>query len=405
MMVTSAEKSEKSTPVPSVPFDADRLDRLMEEAGFDVLVVTSKHNVQYLLGGHRAFFFDYMDAMGLSRYLPVFVYVKGALDKAAYFGHRLEGFQREVKPFWVANAQTSASGSIDAIEKAIHYLRRLGAPLRRVGVEAAFLPFDAGVTLRTAFPEAEVADALIVLERQRARKSPDELEKLRIASDHVIDSMLAVIADHGPGTSKEALAEALRREETNRGLTFEYCLIAAGGSHNRAPSPQTWEMGDVLSLDSGGNYHGYIGDVARMAILGEPDAELDELLGEIEAVQQTAFRAIKAGVMGGDIYAAAEPLVRRSRQHNHLHFLAHGMGLVSHEAPRLTNSGPVPYPDDDAHRPLEVGMVISVETTLLHPRRGFIKLEDTAVVTDGGYEIYGDRARGWNRGGTALWLA
>ncbi len=398
-MLTAAKQADLAH---RVPFDADRLDRLMEDAGFDVLVVTSKHNVQYLLGGHRAFFFDYMDAMGLSRYLPVFVYVKGALEKAAYFGHRLEGFQREVKPFWVANAQTSASGSIDAIEKAIHYLRRLGAPLRRIGVEAAFLPLDAGVALRAAFPETEVADALVVLERQRARKSPDELEKLRIASDHVIDSMLAVIADHGHGTSKEALAEALRREETNRGLTFEYCLIAAGASHNRAPSPQTWEMGDVLSLDSGGNYHGYIGDVARMAILGEPDAELDELLGEIEEVQQTAFRAIKAGAMGGDIYAAAEPLVRRSRQHNHLHFLAHGMGLVSHEAPRLTNSGPVPYPDDDAHRPLEAGMVISVETTLLHPHRGFIKLEDTAVVTDGGYEIYGDRARGWNRGGTAL---
>jgi Xaa-Pro aminopeptidase len=77
------------------------------------------------------------------------------------------------------------------------------------------------------------------------------------------------------------------------------------------------------------------------------------------------------------------------------------MGLVSHEAPRLTNSGPVPYGDDDAHRPLETGMVISVETTLLHPRRGFIKLEDTAVVTDQGCEIYGDRARGWNRGGTS----
>ena len=41
-------------------------------------------------------------------------------------------------------------------------------------------------------------------------------------------------------------------------------------------------------------------------------------------------------------------------------------------------------------------------TTLAHPRRGFIKLEDTAVVTDAGYEIYGDRARVWLRGGTAL---
>ncbi len=88
----------------NVPFDADRLDRLMEEAGLDVLVVTSKHNVQYLLGRHRAFFFDYMDAMGLSRYLPVFIYVKGALEKAAYVGHRLEGFQSELKPFWVATS-------------------------------------------------------------------------------------------------------------------------------------------------------------------------------------------------------------------------------------------------------------------------------------------------------------
>jgi Xaa-Pro aminopeptidase len=398
-MLTLAKPSD---PGLHVPFDADRLDRLMDEAGLNVLVVTSKHNVQYLLGGHRAFFFDYMDAMGVSRYLPVFVYVKGALDKAAYFGHRLEGFQSEVKPFWVATAQTVSSGSIDAMERAIEYVRRLGLRSLRIGVEMAFVPLDAGMVLRRAFPEVEIADALVVLERQRARKNADELEKLRIASDSVIDSMLAVVANHGPGTTKLELTEALRREETDRGLTFEYCLIAAGASHNRAPSGQKWQEGDVLSLDSGGNYHGYIGDVARMAILGEPDAQLGELLGEIEAVQQTAFKSIKAGAPGGDIYAAAEPLVRRSRQHNHLHFLAHGMGLVSHEAPRLTNRGPVPYTDDDAHRPLEAGMVISVETTLLHPRRGFIKLEDTVVVTDTGYEVYGDRARGWLRGGTAL---
>src|SRR5262249_11016211 len=79
----------------SIPFDADRLDRLMDEAGIDVLVATSKHNVQYLLGGHRAFFFESMDAMGLSRYLPVLVYPKGSRQKAGYFGHRMEGFQKE----------------------------------------------------------------------------------------------------------------------------------------------------------------------------------------------------------------------------------------------------------------------------------------------------------------------
>jgi Xaa-Pro aminopeptidase len=71
----------------------------------------------------------------------------------------------------------------------------------------------------------------------------------------------------------------------------------------------------------------------------------------------------------------------------------------SREVPRLTSSDPVPYNSYDAERPLEAGMVISVETTLGRPRRGFIKLEDTVAVTSTGFEIYGDRARGWNRAG------
>src|SRR5947209_8595402 len=107
-----------------IPFDADRLDRLMDQAGIDLLVATSKHNVQYLLGGHRAFFFESMDAMGLSRYLPVLVYPKGQRERAGYFGHRMEGFQKQNEPFWVPELQTNSSGSIDAMEKAIDYLRK-----------------------------------------------------------------------------------------------------------------------------------------------------------------------------------------------------------------------------------------------------------------------------------------
>jgi Xaa-Pro aminopeptidase len=384
----------------SPPFDHARLDRLMEAAGLDLLIVTSKHNVQYLLGGHRAIFFDSMDATGISRYLPVFVYPKGAPEKAAYIGHRLEGFQHEVNPFWTGHAETSSAGTMDAAEKAVAAINRLGVGTRRIGVEFGFMPMDAAAALRRAFPDAEFVDALYVLERQRARKSVAELEMLRIASELVIDSMLAVVANHGPGTTKRVLSEALRREETARGLTFDYCLIAAGKSFNRAPSEQAWQAGDVLSLDSGGNYHGYIGDLARMAILGEPDAELEDLLGRIEEVQQAAFKAVRPGVLGGTIYAAGEHALGRAALPGSVEFLAHGMGLVSHEAPRLTADGPVPYPADDADRPLEPGEVISVETTMKHPRRGFIKLEDTVVVTETGSEIYGNRARGWIRGGT-----
>jgi Xaa-Pro aminopeptidase len=386
----------------STPFDRARLDRLMEDERIDLLLATSKHNVQYLLGGHRADFFDYMDATGVTRYLPVVIYPNGAPDKAAYIGHRLEKWQVEASPLWTPTTQTLANGSVDAMQKAIEAVNKSGLKPRRLGVEFGFLPYDAANVLRAAYPDAEIIDATMVLDRQRARKSQDELKKLKIASEAVLDSMMAVIAAHGAGATKAEIAEALRKEEVNRGLTFEYCLITVGASHNRAPNEERWEQGDVLSLDSGGNYHGYIGDICRMAVLGEPDSELEDLLGEIEAIQRAGFKAVKAGATGRDIYAAAEPLVAKSRHHNHLDFLAHGMGMVSHEAPRLTERNiAVPYAPEHKDRPLEADMVVSVETTLLHPTRGFIKLEDTVVATPTGHEIYAEGGRGWNRGGTA----
>jgi Xaa-Pro aminopeptidase len=384
----------------AIPFDADRLDQLMEEAGIDVLLATSKHNVQYLLAAERAIFFDYMDALGVSRYLPVVIYPKGAPDKASFVGHRLESHQREVSPLWVPQVRTSASGSLDAIAMAVDAIRKSGVPARRIGVEFGFLPMDAGDALRSACPRSEIKDAHYVLERLRAIKTPAELAKLRTASEKVTEAMLEVIASHGPGSTKRELAEALRVAEVKRGLTFEYCLLASGAGHNRAPSEVRWEQGDVLSLDSGGNFHGYIGDLARMGILGEPDNELKELLAEIEAVQQAAFAAIRPGAMGGDIYVAAERTLGQSPNRKSTEFLAHGMGLVSHEAPRLTATGPVPYDDPDARLPLQPGMVVSVETTMKHPRRGFIKLEDTIAVTETGHQMFGEAGRGWNIGGS-----
>ena len=62
----------------------------------------------------------------------------------------------------------------------------------------------------------------------------------------------------------------------------------------------------------------------------------------------------------------------------------------------LVTNHPVTYEAEDADRPLEAGMVISVETTMLHPTRGYVKLEDTVAVTPNGYELFGADARGWN---------
>lgn len=398
-MVSSS--AELRTAAPALPFDAERLDRLMDEAGIDVLLVSSKHNVQYLLGDdYRFFFFDYMDAIGRSRYLPLLVYPKGAPDKAAYIGNKMEAYEKQVRHFWVPEMRPASFGTLDAVQSAVEHMRRLGLRPARIGIENAFLPADAYDALRAAFPDSKIVDALIVLERLRARKRPDELEKLRAASERVIDSILAVMAGHGPGATKRQMVDALRREEVNRGLTFEYCLITAGTSLNRAPSDQVVQAGDIMSLDSGGNFHGYIGDICRMAVLGEPDSELKDLLAEVDAVQQAAMKPVRHGALGNEIYTSAEAVLGRSAHHNHIEFVAHGMGLISHEVPHLTSKGPVPYPADDAERPLESGMVLSIETTLQHPSRGFIKLEDTVAVQDNGFAILGDKGRGWNRANT-----
>ena len=73
------------------------------------------------------------------------------------------------------------------------------------------------------------------------------------------------------------------------------------------------------------------------------------------------------------------------------------MGIIGHEAPRLSDRGPVTYPAYDAELPLQQGMVLSIETTLKHPRRGYIKLEDTLAVTATGWTAFGDGGRGWNQ--------
>ena len=177
----------------------------------------------------------------------------------------------------------------------------------RIGIEPGFLPSDARALLGERLEGARFVDATGVLERLRAIKTPEELGKLRRASELITDSMLATISWAREGTTKAEIIERLRREETGRGLHFDYCLLTLGASHNRAPSAQAWKPGEVLSIDSGGNFEGYIGDLARMGVLGEPDAELEDLLAEVDGVQQAAFAKVGPGRPG----ATSSPPARR----------------------------------------------------------------------------------------------
>lgn len=252
--------------------------------------------------------------------------------------------------------------------------------------------------LRSGLPNRQIVDAHLPLERLRAVKTPGELVLIREASDRVVDAMLATFAYCRPGITKRDIVARLRKEELSRNLNFDYCLISAGSSPNRAPSDQVINTGDIISLDSGGRYGGYIGDLCRMGIVGEPDGELEDLLGTVEAVQQAARAPIRSGMLGQEIFAVVKDVLSSLPHSANTHFVAHGMGIIGHEAPRLSDHGPVTYPAYDAGLPLQAGMVLSIETTLVHPRRGFIKLEDTVAVTGTGWEAFGDKGRGWNQG-------
>ena len=383
-----------------LPYAFDHLDALMDKAGIDVLVITSKHNAQYLLGGYKFIFFSAMDAIGHSRYLPVVVYIKGAPDRTAYVANKMESGEHANHPFWTPHFRPMAWGSVDSMTEAAAHIRAHGPAAPRIGVEPSFLPFDSAGVLQATFPGALV-NATGVMERLRAVKTPVELALLEEASNRITASMQATIAAAHQGSTKAEIIEHLRREETDRGLHFEYCLLTLGASHNRAGSAQAWQPGEVLSIDSGGNLHGYIGDICRMGVLGDPDAELVDLLAEIEAVQQAAFAKVRAGALGGDVVTAGQEMLARQLNRACTDFFAHGMGVITHEAPFLMTNHPVAYEGVDADQPLQAGMVLSVETTMLHPTRGFIKLEDTLAVTDSGYRMFGKEGRGWNRGGTA----
>ncbi len=385
-----------------IPFDHQRLDRLMDEAGIDVVIATSKHNVQYLLGGHRANFFDYMDATGITRYLPVVIYPKGKPEKAAYIGHRLEKFQHEIKPLWTPETQTSTAGSVDAMQKAVDYMRKAGIKPKRIATEFGFLPYDASKVLRGgvsrrrlgrralcagAPARQEIAGRTGEAENRlgsRARLDAGGDRQSRAGRHQDRDRRSAAPRGDQPRAHLRILPDHLRHQSQPRAVRRR--------SGARATSCRSTPAAITTAISA---------TSAAWRSRASRTPNWSTCLGEIETIQRAALKPIRAGAMGREIYAAAEPLRAKSKHHNHLDFLAHGMGMVSHEAPRLTNHGPVPYPCEYADMPLEAGMVVSVETTLMHPARGFIKLEDTVVVTDSGHEIYGEGARGWNRAGTA----
>ena len=123
-----------------IPFDVNHLDRLLDDAGIDVLVATSKHNVQYLLGDYKFFFFEAMDAIGVSRYLPAVVYQKGQARDRGLRGQQHGGLREGARQILAGEPLSLHVDDPDTMQRVVEHIAKLGPGVRRVGIEAVFLP-------------------------------------------------------------------------------------------------------------------------------------------------------------------------------------------------------------------------------------------------------------------------
>jgi Xaa-Pro dipeptidase len=349
------------------------------------------------MGGHRSFFFATMEAIGHSRYLPMVIYPRGAPDRRPMSAARWRTGTTRSRRSGRRPSRPSPTPPPPPPRPRSRISAASPAP-GRIGIEPAFLPADAHAVLAAAFGADRLADATHALENLRALKTPAELASLRRASELISEAPwsrpCARPTPASPSTPSPRPCAARRRPRPR----IRLLPVTFGTDLNRAPSDATLREGDILSLDSGGNLDGYIGDICRMGILGEPDAELQDLLAAVDAVQQAAFAAIRPGATGAEVMAQGQATLDAGPLAGFTDFVAHGMGLVSHEVPFIARHSM--YEATDADRPLEAGMVLSVETTAKHPRRGFIKLEDTVAVTPDGCELFAAADRGWIRAGT-----
>jgi Xaa-Pro dipeptidase len=370
-----------------VPFDAKKLTRLMEDAGLDLLLACTRHNVRYLTGGYYYHFHANAARMARTQYLPFVGLVRGRVEDAFYVCRAEERGQIDAEGLWIPNRVDAVRGTVSAAESAIKTIQQFGLAEGVIGAELPFLPADAFLALQHGLPKARLVDATPVLDELRAVKTPEELAHLRTVYDRVAEAIQAAFSAGKPGITTAEIARCVEREIVRRDMGFLYALVCAGPGTLRAPSAARWERGHILHIDAGGEDRDYLADICRMGCLGEPSPLARDLHAACLEVQGAARKQVRAGIPCREILLAGEHALHAHRFAAYGRFVAHGIGMVSHEQPHIS---------PENARPLESRMVLSIETDFIHPEVGHVKIEDAVAVTEDGCEGLGDAGRDWH---------
>ena len=291
---------------------------------------------------------------------------------------------------------------------------RYGALPRRAGLELDVLPVNDFRRLETLFPEAAFEHVGRDIVRQRAVKSPWEVERIRAAA-----AVTLGVCELIPGILREGLTEAefagrveaearrlghegiIRMRAFNQEMFYGQLLTGVSGwasSYLDTPLAGTGlsasvaqgvsfkpiRRGEQVVFDFVTTSQGYIADFTRIFVIGELPDELRRAYDAAVRIEAAVVAAARPGVTCRSLYetalaaADAEGLGDYFMGHGEgrVRFVGHGVGLELDELPVLAASD----------LELAEGMVFALEPKFVLPGLGAIGIEDTWLVTGAGLE-------------------
>jgi len=270
-------------------------------------------------------------------------------------------------------------------------IRSLGLDGKKIGVEPRQLRLLEFHYARDAAPKAEFPDASSALAQLRLRKDADEVQKMRRAVQIAQSALEATIPLIKIGkTEKELAAELvvqLLRNGSEPEMPFSPIVSAGPNSANphASPSNQKLQRGDLLVVDWGATFEGYISDLTRTFAVGEVDAECATIHRIVQEANAAGRAAAEPGVPCANVDKAARDVIEAAGYGKFFtHRTGHGIGMEGHEEP---------YMRGDNMQILEPGMAFTVEPGIYLPNRNGVRIEDNVVITKDGADVLSDMPR------------
>jgi len=309
---------------------------------------------------------------------PAIVLPELELQKVASLPYKLQVFAYPENP----------SEWDNAFRKAV---QALGLDGKRIGVDPRQLRLMEFRHVKAGAPEADYPDASDVLSSLRLRKEKAEVEAMRRAVKIAQEALEATIPLIKMGMTEKELSSELVMQLLKHGSEPEmpFAPIVSGGPNSAnphaSPTERKLQAGDLLVIDWGAAYDGYISDLTRTFAVGEVDAEYEKMHKIVQEANAAGRAAAKPGVPCANVDKAARDVIEKSGYGKYFtHRTGHGIGMEGHEEP---------YMRGDNMQLLEPGMAFTVEPGIYLPNRNGVRIEDNVVITDDGADVLSDMPR------------